>query len=260
MGQLDGKVALVTGSAHSIGKAIAIGFARQGANVVLADKDVAAMNDVAKTISGIGVQVEAVPTDVTEEKQIEALFAKAMERFNRLDILVNNAGLFYSASIDEMTTEGWDRLINTGLRGSFLCTRAAFRIMKKQQAGRIINIGSISALRVRDKNAAYNTAKAGLIGLTHSTALEGRQYGINCSIIHPGNVRQDRMPPAGSPPPPRPANAAANAPARDPMRLEEMMGADELAATVVYMASQPPHINIIEVVQVPREQPFLARG
>src|SRR3972149_4604737 len=201
MGQLDDKVALVTGSAHGIGKAIAIALARQGANLVLADKDVSAMKMTEKTIADLGVKGEAVPTDVTEEEQIEAAFARTMERFGRLAVLVNNAGLFYSAPIDEMTTEGWDRLIATSLRGAFLCTRAAFRIMKKQGGGRIINIGSISALRVRDSNAAYNTAKAGLVGLTHSTALDGRKYGINCGILHPGNVRQDRMPPAGTPPP-----------------------------------------------------------
>ncbi|OGO24395.1 MAG: hypothetical protein A2Z28_01315 [Chloroflexi bacterium RBG_16_51_9] len=256
MGQLDGKVALVTGSAHSIGKSIAIGLARQGASLVLADKDVPAMKETEKTIAELGVQVEAVPTDVTEEKQIEALFEKTMQRFGKLDILVNNAGLFYSAPIDEMTTEGWDRLINTGLRGAFLCTRAAFRIMKKQGGGRIVNIGSISALRVRDRNAAYNTAKAGLVGLTHSTALDGRKYGINCGILHPGNVRQDRMPPAGTPPPPRPPNA----PPIQGMGPDEMMTPDEIAASAVYMACQPANVNILEMVQLPTEQPFLGRG
>ena len=245
MGQLEGKVALVTGSAHTIGKAIAIGLARQGANLVLADKDVPAMQVTASTIMDVGVRVEAVPTDVTDEKQIEAVFAKAMERFGRLDILVNNAGLFYSAPIDEMTTEGWDRLIATSLRGPFLCTRAAFRIMKKQGGGRIINIGSISAQRVRDNNAAYSAAKFGIVGLTHTTALEGRKYGINCGCLHPGNVRRDSMP-TGRPP---------GGPERD-----AMMTPDEIAVTAVYMACLPPHINILELVQLPREQPFLARG
>ncbi len=255
MGQLDGKVALVTGSAHTIGKAIAIGLARQGANMVLADRDVPAMQVTEKTIKDLGVQVEAVPTDVTDEKQIEALFSRLMERFGRLDILVNNAGLFYAAPIEEMTTEGWDRLIATSLRAPFLCTRAAFRIMKKQQDGRIINIGSISAQRVRLNNAAYSAAKFGLVGLTHTTALEGRKYGINCGILHPGNVRRDSMPPGGMPPP-----RAANEPAGEAMTPDAMMTPDEIAATAVYMASMPRHINILELVQLPREQTFLGRG
>lgn len=250
MGQLDGKVALVTGSGHSIGKAIAIALARQGANLVLADKDVPAMQAVEKTITGLGVKAEAVPTDVTDEKQIETAFARTMERLGRLDILVNNAGLFYGAPIDEMTTEGWDRLIATSLRGAFLCTRAAFRIMKKQGGGRIINIGSISAIRVRNNNAAYNTAKFGLVGLTHSTALDGRKFGINCGILHPGNVRRDAPPPA--PPPGRAANL--------PPEMEAMMTTDEIAEAAVYMACLPAHINVLELVQLPREQTFIGRG
>src|SRR3990172_1084098 len=111
MEQLNGKVALVTGSGHTIGKAIAIALAHHGASLVLADKDVPAMKVTQKAIADSGVKVESVPTDVTEEKQIEVAFARTMERFGRLDILVNNAGLFYAAPIDEMTTEGWDRLI-----------------------------------------------------------------------------------------------------------------------------------------------------
>ena len=255
MGQLDGKVALVTGSAHTIGKAIAIGLARQGANLVLADKDVSAMQVTEKTIKDVGVQVEAVPTDVTDEKQIESLFAKLMERFGRLDILVNNAGLFYASPIEDMTTEGWDKLIATSLRAPFLCTRAAFRIMKNQQDGRIINIGSISAQRVRLNNAAYSAAKYGLVGLTHTTALEGRKHGINCGILHPGNVRRDSMPPTGMPP-----ARAPDAPEREAMTPETMMAPDEIAATAVYMACLPRNINILELVQLPREQIFLGRG
>jgi len=255
MGQLDGKVALVTGSAHTIGKAIAIGLAREGANLVLADKDIPAMQVTEKTISDIGVQVEAVPTDVTDERQIDALFAKLMGRFGRLDILVNNAGLFYASPIEDMTTEGWDKLIATSLRAPFLCTRAAFRIMKKQGDGRIINIGSISAQRVRLNNAAYSAAKYGLVGLTHTTALEGRKYGINCGCLHPGNVRRDSIPRDGMPPP-----RAPNEPAREAMTPEAMMTPDEIAATAVFMACLPPHINILELVQLPREQTFLGRG
>ena len=255
MGQLDGKVALVTGSSHTIGKAIAIGLARQGANLVLANRGVTAMQVTEKTILDIGVQVEAVPTDVTDEKQIEALFTKLMTRFGRLDILVNNAGIFYASPIEDMTTEGWDKLIATSLRGPFLCTRAAFRIMKKQQDGRIINIGSISAQRVRLNNAAYSAAKFGLVGLTHATALEGRKYGINCGILHPGNVRRDGTPSDGMP-----YARAPNEPTRETMTPEPMMTPDEIAATAVYMACLPRHINILELVQLPREQTFLGRG
>jgi len=245
MGQLDDKVALVTGSAHTIGKAIAIGLAQQGANLVLADKDVSAMKVTEKTILDLGVQVEAVPTDVTDEKQIDALFIKTMERFGRLDILVNDAGIFTGGPIEKLSTEDWDEVIATNLRAPFLCTRAAFRIMKEQGGGRIINIGSISAQRVRNFNAAYSATKFGLVGLTHTTALEGRQYGINCGCLHPGNTQRDRMPPAGGP----------GGPQREPSMMP-----DEIAAAAVYMACLPPHINVLEMVQLPREQLYLGRG
>ena len=165
-----------------------------------------------------------------------------MAEFGRLDILVNNAGIFVSEPLDELETAQWDNLMATSLRGPFLCTRAAFRIMKKQGGGRIINIGSVSASRVRNNNAPYNSAKFGLVGLTHSTALEGRAHNITCGIVHPGIVRRD------------------NPPDPDPVDRAQIMETEEIAATVVYLACLPDHVNILELVQLPREQPYLGRG
>jgi len=182
-----------------------------------------------------------LPTDVTSEQQIENMFDKTMERFGRLDILVNNAGVFINEPIDQMSTETWDRVIAIELRAPFICTRAAFRIMKKQGGGRIINIGSISAQRVRPNTAPYNCAKFGLIGLTHTTALEGRPFGITCGCLHPGVT----------------GDLTKNASRKNP---EPMMSYEETAATAVYMACQPPDVNILEVIQLPREQPYLGRG
>ncbi len=243
MDRLKGKVALVTGAARGIGKAIAFGLADEGADLVIADKDVAGMEAVSRAILDKGVRVEAVPTDVTVESQIEALFARTMERFGRLDILVNNAGVFGAAPIDQMTTETWDRVIAVDLRAPFICTRAAFRIMKKQGEGRIINVSSISAFRVRPNNAAYSAAKAGLIGLTHTTALEGRKLGINCGCVFPGEVEHEGF----GPPPPG-------------VQREPAMTTAETAAAVVYMACQPNHVNVLELVQLPREQLYVGRG
>ena len=240
MAQLTGKIALVTGSAHGIGKAIAIGLAREGANMALADKDTEALRIVQKSIIDMGVEAEAVPTDVMVEQDIEALFRKTMERFGRLDVLVNNAGVFGAAPIDEMSTETWDRLIATDLRAPFLCTRSAFRIMKAQGGGRIINIGSISAHRVRPNNAAYSSAKFGLVGLTHTTALEGRNYGITCGILHPGEVLHERFPAE--------------------MQKEPRMSTEEIAAAAVFMASQPPNVNVLELIALNPQQLYVGRG
>jgi NAD(P)-dependent dehydrogenase (short-subunit alcohol dehydrogenase family) len=238
---LEGKVALVTGASRGIGRAISIGLAQKGANLVLAARTVPDLEATRDTVVQYGVTAEVVQTDVTNEQEILDLFKKAIDHFGRLDILVNNAGVFVNQPIDEMPTETWDWVINIELRAAFICTREAMRIMKKQKGGRIINIGSISAQRVRPFTAPYNSAKFGLVGLTHTTALEGREYGITCGCLHPG-VTGDRER-DGSP--------------RDP---RVMMSFEQVADTVVYMACQPPDINILELIQVPREQPYLGRG
>ena len=241
MGQLDGKVALVTGSSRSIGQAIAIGLAKEGARLVLAARTLEGLNTTADKIREAGSEALVVPTDVRVEKQIEALFEKTMTHYGRLDILVNNAGIFGPAPFDEFPTETWDDVINTNLRGPFLCARAAFRIMKTLGGGRIINIGSISASRVRPANAPYSSAKFGLVGLTQTIALEGREYNINCGILHPGLVIRNDGPP--------------------PKDIDiPVMTPEEIAAGAVYMACQPPHVNVLEMVQLPKDQPYLGRG
>jgi NAD(P)-dependent dehydrogenase (short-subunit alcohol dehydrogenase family) len=239
MKQLEGKVAMVTGASRGIGRAISIGLAQQGANLVLAD--ILDLSEIKSAVTDCGVMAESVPTDLVNEQQIVHLFDVTMARFGKLDILVNNAGVFINQPIDQMSTDTWDRVIDIELRAPFICTREAVRIMKKQGGGRIINIGSISAQRVRPNTAPYNCAKFGLVGLTHTTALEGRPFGITCGCLHPGVT----------------GDLEKNAARKDP---QPMMAYAETAATVVYMACQPPHVNILEVIQLPREQLYLGRG
>jgi NAD(P)-dependent dehydrogenase (short-subunit alcohol dehydrogenase family) len=241
MKSLEGKVAMVTGASRGIGRAISIGLAQQGASLVLAARTILDLEATRNTILQYGVTAEVVQTDVTSEQQIIVLFQETLKRFGKLDILVNNAGVFVNEPIDQMSTETWDWVINIELRAAFICTREAMRIMKKQGGGRIINIGSISAQRVRPFTAPYNSAKFGLVGLTHTTALEGREFGITCGCLHPG-VTGDRE---------------RNGSPRDP---RFMMSFEEIANTAVYMACQPPDVNILEIIQLPREQPYLGRG
>ena len=129
---------------------------------------------------------------MSDEVDVEALFGETMDRFGRLDILVNNAGAFDGGPIEDLSADAWDNVIAVNLRAPFLCTRAAFPIMKEQGGGKIINIGSISAQRVRPNSAPYSTSKFGIWGLTQSTALEGRPFGIACSCLHPGNTLEER--------------------------------------------------------------------
>jgi NAD(P)-dependent dehydrogenase (short-subunit alcohol dehydrogenase family) len=243
MGKLDGKVALVTGGSRGIGKGIARGLAAEGADLVLASRDQEALENTARELGGSGNKVIGVPTDVSDEIQVEALFSEAIEQFGRLDILVNNAGAFDGGPIEDLSADAWDHVMAVNLRAPFLCTRAAFRIMKPQGGGRIINIGSISAQRVRMNSSPYSTSKFGIWGLTQSTALEGRAHGIACSCLHPGNTLVERRVDSGS-----------------DSDEEPMMSVDELAEAAVLMATLPAHVNMLEAIVLPVEQQYLGRG
>ncbi|MFN3650289.1 MAG: SDR family oxidoreductase [Armatimonadota bacterium] len=243
MSRLEGKTAVVTGGNRGIGAAIARAMAKEGASVVVAARDAARLEEVAAGIAAEGGAALAVPTDVTDEAQVEALFRQAVERFGKVDILVNNAGAFDGGPLEELSLETWEKVMAVNLRGPFLCTRAAFRLMKEQGGGRIINIASISAQRVRPHSAPYSTSKHGLWGLTQVTALEGRPYGIAASCLHPGNTLNERR--------------AQRATEQDE---EPMMSCEELAETALLMASLPPHVNMLEAIVLPVEQLYVGRG
>ena len=242
MRKLENKVALVTGGSRGIGRAIANGLAAEGARVVISARGSEALHRAAQQLAGADRTVVAVPADVTDEDQVSTLFRRTLEQFGRLDILVNNAGAFDGGPLDQLPLETWEKVMATNLRGPFLCTRAAMRIMKPQRSGRILNIGSISAQRPRMNSAAYTASKFGIWGLTDVTALEGREFGISACCLHPGNVPFDD-----------PAAQAKRG-------SEPMMAAEDLAEVAVLMASQPPHLNILEAIVLPVAQPYLGRG
>ncbi|MCY3764943.1 MAG: SDR family NAD(P)-dependent oxidoreductase [Gemmatimonadetes bacterium] len=243
MSKLEGRVAVVTGGNQGIGKGIARAFAKEGASLVLTARTVEKLESAAEEMRTEGVEAVVAPADVTDESQVESVFAKAMERFGRVDVLVNNAAAFDGGRIDELSASAWDRAMAVNLRGPFLCTRAAFRIMKEQGGGRIINIGSISAQRVRPDSAPYSTSKFGITGLTHATALDGRDYRIVCSCLHPGNTLVERR-------------QESDAPTDD----EPMMTVDELAQAAVTMATLPLHVNMLEAIVLPVGQLYVGRG
>ena len=243
MGKLENKVALVTGGSRGIGKGISRGLVEEGANVIIVSRDSQALDQTAAELSSGKSTVLAKPADVADEEQVEDVFRAAVERFGRLDILVNNAGAFDGGPLEDLSVEVWDRVMAVNLRGPFLCTRAAMRIMKPRGGGRIINIGSISAQRVRPDSAPYSASKHGLWGLTQVTALEGREHGIVCSCLHPGNTLVERR---------RESSAEVDA--------EPMMTVDELARVAVTMATLPPHVNLLEAIVLPVNQLYVGRG
>jgi NAD(P)-dependent dehydrogenase (short-subunit alcohol dehydrogenase family) len=249
MGRLDEKVAIVTGGGSGIGKAIARALAAEGAKTVLAGRSMERLVRTAQEIGSSGATVVPVPTDVTDEVQVNSLFERTMDLFHRVDILVNNAGATDGAPLSEMSVEMWDKVIATNLKGPFLCTRSAMRIMKSQGGGRILNIGSISAQRPRLNSAPYATSKFGLAGLTMVAALEGREFGISACCLHPGNVRVE-----GSV---EEVGAICGIPEYS---SEPMMEVQEIAEVATLMASLPPHMNMLEAIVLPVKQAYLGRG
>ena len=249
MGKLAGKTAIVTGGGSGIGKAIARSLVQEGAKVIIAARDVQKLTEAARDLGLGGATVVPIPTDVTEEAQVDALFNRAIQLFERVDILVNNAGVVDGGPLDEMSVDTWDKVIATNLRGPFLCTRSAMRIMKTQSGGRILNIGSISAQRPRLNSAPYATSKFGIWGLTLVTALEGREHGISACCLHPGNVRIETSV----------EQVGATCGISD-YASEPMMKPEEIAEVATLMASLPPHMNMLEAIVLPVKQVYLGRG
>ncbi|MBM3187296.1 MAG: SDR family oxidoreductase [Chloroflexi bacterium] len=240
MGQLDGKVAIIAGGGSGIGKGIAQAFAEEGCSVVIAGRTAARLEGAAKELRQTGSQIMTVVADVAKEDQVKALFQKTMDRFGRLDILVNASGAFDGGRIDEISLEAWQRVVDANLTGPFLCTREAFRIMKDQGGGRILNIGSISAQMPRENSAPYSSTKFAIQGLTHSTALDGREFGIAASVLHPGNVLVERR-------------------AADESKTP-LMSMAEMGRVALCMVTMPPETNFYSAIVLPIAQPYLGRG
>ncbi len=238
------RIALITGASRGIGLAIADALARQGASVVVAARTEQQLKAAAAELQKKhSCEILAVACDISDERAVEDLFARTADRFGRLDLLVNNAGAFDGGPLEELTTEAWDRVMATNLRGPFLCTRAAMRMMKPRGRGRIINIGSISAQRVRPNSAAYSASKFGLWGLTQVTALEGRDHGVTCCCLHPGNTLVPRR--------------EASQQTED---QEPMMSCEDLARVVLTMATLPDDVCMLEAIVLPRDQLYVGRG
>ncbi len=183
---LEGKVGVVTGGGRGIGRAIALDFAKNGASVVLAARTVTEIKQVAEEIRALGREALAVPTDMTKEDDIKNLMSKAVEKFGKIDILVNNAGASGGAFVIDMKTKDWDRIINVNLRGVFIATREALKIMKTQKSGRIISISSGFGIEAQPTLSAYGASKAGVILFSNALAKEHRW--VKVYIINPGLI------------------------------------------------------------------------
>lgn len=189
LGKLEGKTAVVTGASRGIGRAIALELAKEGANIVVnysGSKEKA--DQVVAEIESLGVKAISVQANVSDSESVQSLMNTAIEQFGSIDILVNNAGITRDNLIMRMKEDEWDDVINTNLKGVFLATKAVTRQMMKQRSGRIINIASVVGVLGNAGQANYVAAKAGVIGLTKTTARELASRNILVNAVAPGYI------------------------------------------------------------------------
>lgn len=231
MKRLNGKIAIVTGSSSGIGKAIALTFAREGARVVVAARRTALCERTAAQIRRDGGEALVVPTDVTDEKQVRRLIETTVRTFGRLDLLVNNAGIVSHGRIAETSVAEFDRVLDTNLRGAFLCCRAGFLQMRKNGGGTIINMSSVAGVQAWEGTGVYSASKFGLMGLTKALAFEGRPHGIKVCAICPGGV----------------ADELVDASPRE-IERSRLISPFDIAETAVYLATLGPNAIVHQIV------------
>ncbi len=193
MGQLDGKVAIVTGAARGIGRGIAEAFAREGAAVAVADRDETGAMALAEEIEGKGSRAAAIKVDVAKPDEVERMVARTKEELGGLHILVNNAGIDTVSKLVDMPLEQWQEMLDVNLTSVFLCTRAALPTMIEQGWGRIISIGSQLGLIGADTMVHYCAAKAGVHGFSRALAYEVAPHNITVNAIAPGPIDTDLL-------------------------------------------------------------------
>jgi len=186
--KLKGQVVMVTGGARGIGKAIAEKFASLGADLIIADVSLESADETAKELSQKGIRAKAAKLDVSKSAEVAKVFEEAVKDFGRIDILVNNAGITRDGLLLRMKEEDWDLVLGINLKGVFLCTKEAVKVMVKQRYGRIINIASVVAFMGNPGQANYSASKAGIIGLTKTTAREYANRNITANAVAPGFI------------------------------------------------------------------------
>jgi len=244
------KVAVVTGAGTGIGKASALALAKAGFQVAFAGRQQERLDRALAEAGGAGI---AVATDVTKPESVQALFGAVEAKWGRVDFLFNNAGTGAPAvPMDELPWETWRAVVDANLHGTFLCSRAAMALMKKQapRGGRIVNNGSISAHAPRPNTAAYTSTKHAVTGLTKCISLDGRAFDIACGQIDIGNAATEmteRM-------------TRGILQANGQVMVEPRMDVEDVARAVVFMASLPLDSNVQFMTIMATKMPFVGRG
>ncbi|MFH8836128.1 SDR family oxidoreductase [Streptomyces sp. NPDC017868] len=245
-------IAVVTGAGSGIGRSVALALAAAGWSVTLAGRRTEALEETAAALPA--GDFLCVPTDVTSEDEVAALFTAVRDHWGRVDLLFNNAGTFAGGGVpvEDLDPAVWRSVVDVNLTGAFLCAQAAFRTMKEQdpQGGRIINNGSISAHVPRPHSIAYTATKHAMTGLTKSLSLDGRPYRIACGQLDIGNAATDmtaRM-------------QTGILQANGETAVEPVMAASDVAATVVHMAGLPLEANVQFATVMATTMPYIGRG
>ncbi|MDP6701889.1 MAG: SDR family oxidoreductase [Candidatus Latescibacteria bacterium] len=246
------KIALVTGAGSGIGRHSALALADAGYAVALAGRRQEAL-DATAGLARDPSRMLAISTDVGDPASVDALFAQVQESYGRLDVLFNNAGMGApGVLLEDLEYEQWQAVVAVNLTGSFLCTQAAFKIMKDQdpRGGRIINNGSVSAEAPRPNSAPYTATKHAISGLTKSTSLDGRKYDIACGQIDIGNTATDMT---------QRMNDGVPQPDGSKM-VEPRFDVKHVANAVVQMAALPLDTNVLFMTIMATKMPFVGRG
>ncbi|MBI4338169.1 MAG: SDR family oxidoreductase [Chloroflexi bacterium] len=236
--ELKGKVAIVTGGGTGLGQGIALALAKEGAEIVVAARRPEPLNSVVAKIKQGGGTALAIPTDVTREDDLKRLVAETLKAFGTIHVLVNNAGgsAGMRSLIKDMPTEGWDRVINTNLRGPLLLIREVLPTMIGQREGIVVNICSnaVYSPKSHPGSSAYCAAKLGLWGVTRVLANEVHEYGIRVHAVMPGNIATPNW-----------------ATRRTKEQLVQMAQPEDIGEAVRWLVTQPPRVNIEDIAVMP---------
>jgi len=232
--KLGGQVAIVTGGGRGIGRAVALGFAREGAAVVLAARSVRELATVAREVEGAGGRALVVPTDVRQEPAVAALVKRALAEHARIDILVTAAGVASFGPVADSKTEDWDQMLAVNLRGAILCCRAVLPAMMERRRGTIVNIGSVVTRRALAGSAGYTASKYGLLGFSRVLAEEMRPHGVRVGVLSAGATDTPLW------------DAVTGGPDRSLMLRPE-----QVAEAALLMAALPPNATLEELSLLP---------
>ena len=229
--KLENHVAIITGSGRGIGRATALAFAKEGADIVLAARTETEIASVAEEVEQLGRRALAIPTDVQLKSDVDKLVTSTLETFGKVDILVNNAGVAIHNPIYKIREEDWDLTMAVNLKGVFLCTQAVFSHMCEQKYGHIVNVSSISGKFGHVNGGSYCASKFAVIGFTETTNNEGKRHGVKASVVCPGPVdtkmRRDNHP--------------------DDV-IENLTQPEDVADLILFLVSQSPRAHTLETV------------